>query len=885
LVVNTTPLYGPNNGSILINTDGTFTYTPTVNFNGLDTVIVQVCDDGTPTPIICVNDTIFITVTPVNDAPIVNNESISTNEDTSITGNAITNDSDVDGNLVVTVSPVSGPSNGAFVINAAGAFTYTPNLNFNGSDTVIVQICDDGTPAPGICINDTIFITVIPVNDAPIVDNEYHNIQFNTTASGDLTDTGDYDIDGNLVVNTTPIVQPLNGTIVINANGTYVYTPNLNFIGNDLVVVRICDDGTPLPAICVNDTVFITVIPINKPPSQGNEYTSTAMNTTLTNIIVLANNVDPENDLLNVSSGPFSKKGGAVAVNPDGTINYTPPLNYIGLDTVIYTVCDTATPPNCVIDTTFITVYPDHDGDGIADYLDIDDDNDGIRDTVECGSPLSACDSDGDGIPDYFDLDSDNDGIPDIVEAGGGQYDLNNDGRIDNNIDLDNDGLFDVADGNTGGTYLPNPSGGGKPNFQNLDSDNDGITDLIESGGVDANGDGKIDQFTDLNGDGMDDNQPIFSPRNTDGDGIPDYIDLDSDNDGISDILESGQPDLNGDGKVDGFVDANNDGFQDALVGVKPIDFDKDGNPDYRDLDSDNDGIPDVVENGGLDANRDGRVDNITDVNGNGWNDNSQGTPLLETDGEGLPDYHDLDSDQDGIPDVYEAGQNDNDHNGKVDNYTDANDNGWDDNAEGDVIVDTDKEGEFDYLDLDSDNDGIKDVIEAGFVDNNNDSIIDDFTDLDIDGWDDNVQGRSIPDSDGDGISDFRDDDSDGDGIPDSEEYGNDCDNDGIDNAIDADPCDPKVEIPNGFSPNGDGKNDFFVIGGIEALPGNSLKVYNRWGNIIYSAVDYENNWNGTSQSQLNIQGDELPTGTYYYVFETNNKNVDVLTGFVYIKR
>ncbi|MNU84838.1 hypothetical protein D3C71_745660 [compost metagenome] len=105
-----------------------------------------------------------------------------------------------------------------------------------------------------------------PVNDAPEVDNEHHVIDENTTASGDLTNAGDSDIDGNLVVNTTPVSGPNNGTIVINPDGTYTYTPNNGFAGNDTVIVQICDDGTPLPALCVNDTIFITVNPKEKTP-------------------------------------------------------------------------------------------------------------------------------------------------------------------------------------------------------------------------------------------------------------------------------------------------------------------------------------------------------------------------------------------------------------------------------------------------------------------------------------------------------------------------------------------------------------------------------------------------------------------------------------------
>ena len=88
-------------------------------------------------------------------------------------------------------------------------------------------------------------------------------------------------------------------------------------------------------------------------------------------------------------------------------------------------------------------------------------------------------------------------------------------------------------------------------------------------------------------------------PReDTDGDGNVDYLDLDSDNDGITDATEAGGTDTNGDGEIDGFSDSNDDGLNDAtLTTPLPVDdFDNDGIEDFRDLDSDNDGITDSTK-------------------------------------------------------------------------------------------------------------------------------------------------------------------------------------------------------------------------------------------------------------------------------------------------
>ena len=84
------------------------------------------------------------------------------------------------------------------------------------------------------------------------------------------------------------------------------------------------------------------------------------------------------------------------------------------------------------------------------------------------------------------------------------------------------------------------------------------------------------------------------------------------------------------------------------------------------------------------------------------------------------------------------------------------------------------------------------------------------------------------------------------------------------------------LSIPNGFSPNGDGTNDAFVINGIENLGKAELYIYNRWGQLIFESADYHNEWNGK-----NLQGEELPDDTYYYELKLDQESHQ---GFVVIK-
>ena len=249
-----------------------------------------------------------------------------------------------------------------------------------------------------------------------------------------------------------------------------------------------------------------------------------------------------------------------------------------------------------------------------------------------------SVDSDGDGVADYLDLDSDNDGIPDIVEAGG--VDSNGDGIVDGTFDDGGnaDGwsdVFDDQDG-SGGTPLPVPDtdNDGKKDLYDLDSDGDGIADIVEAGGVDANGDGVGDTPADGDADGWfntfdsDNGGTTLSDPDTDGDGLKNRIDIDSDDDGILDIIES-QPsgvlilpsgnDVDSDGIDDNF-DAD---FLGTNTLTTPENTDGTDNPDYIDTDSDNDGDLDILE--GWDTDNDGVADTSpagTDTDNDGLDDN-----------------------------------------------------------------------------------------------------------------------------------------------------------------------------------------------------------------------------------------------------------------------
>jgi len=214
-----------------------------------------------------------------------------------------------------------------------------------------------------------------------------------------------------------------------------------------------------------------------------------------------------------------------------------------------------------------------------------------------------------------------------------------------------------------------------------LDSDNDGLSDIVESGGVDVDADGQIDAQAGQDGIGQS-NTLAESPTelpDQDLDGVPDHLDLDSDNDGVFDLLETqgAESDTDGDGQIDGFIDLDRDGFSDefAVVPAQLIDTDSDGVADHLDLDSDNNTVFDIVEVGLDDVNNDGLVDVFVDVDADSLPDNVDvdATGGVDADGDGIDDKADTDF----------VAQTDTDLDGIIDTFDiDANGNGVVDSLE-----------------------------------------------------------------------------------------------------------------------------------------------------------------------------------------------------------
>ncbi|WP_346321110.1 Ig-like domain-containing protein, partial [Chitinophaga sp. YIM B06452] len=162
-------LAAPVSGTLTLNADSSFTYVPAPNFFGSDTAYYTIADPGG------LIDTAMVvfTITAVNDVPVAVADSATTDENTPVPGNVLTNDSDLEGDGL-TASLVVAPVNGTVVLNADGSFTYTPGANYNGLDSLIYQVCDNGSPS--LCDTATLHIAITNVNERPAAVNDAYTV-------------------------------------------------------------------------------------------------------------------------------------------------------------------------------------------------------------------------------------------------------------------------------------------------------------------------------------------------------------------------------------------------------------------------------------------------------------------------------------------------------------------------------------------------------------------------------------------------------------------------------------------------------------------------------------------------------------------------------------
>ena len=246
-----------------------------------------------------------MTVNSVNDAPNAVDNSISTDEDTSVNVPVLGNDTDPDGDTL-TVTGASDGSNGTVTINANGKPVYTPNTNFHGTDSFTYDISDGNGGADTA----TVTVTVNSVNDAPNAVNNNASTNENTSVEV-FALANDTDVDGDTLT-VTGATNGSNGTVSINGSGNPVYSPNFNFSGIDSFTYDISDGIGGVDTA----TVTVTVNSVNSAPQANNDSATTNEDSSVV-VSVLGNDNDPDGDTLTVT-GATNGSNGTVSINGSG---------------------------------------------------------------------------------------------------------------------------------------------------------------------------------------------------------------------------------------------------------------------------------------------------------------------------------------------------------------------------------------------------------------------------------------------------------------------------------------------------------------------------------------------------------------------------------------
>ena len=349
---------GVSHGTLNLSNNGAFVYTPSLNYTGLDSFTYQ-STDGVLTSGVA---TVTIMVTPVNDAPVsVADDLYTTLEDTTLTVPALgvlANDIDTDGDALSALL-ITDVLHGTLSLNSSGAFTYTPSLNYTGVDT-FTYVATDGSLTSGVA---TVTITVLPVNDPPttgVLGDAYSTLEDQTLtidAPGLLANDGD--VDGNPLAAVLEI-GVAHGTLTLNANGSFTYTPAANYFGPDSFTYRASDGQTSsAPA-----TVSITVVSVNDAPSftAGSEQ-KVNQNSPMQTVAWASNiSAGPTNESSQTTSFQVLNDNPALfALAPeiasDGTLRYTPAANAFGVANVRVVLRDDGGTANGGVDTSAEVVF------------------------------------------------------------------------------------------------------------------------------------------------------------------------------------------------------------------------------------------------------------------------------------------------------------------------------------------------------------------------------------------------------------------------------------------------------------------------------------------------------------------------------------------------
>ena len=323
-------------GSLTLNADGSYTFTPVPDWNGSVPVVSYVVSDGTGASNSTAIATLTIVVTPVAD---VADDTATTLANRPVTTPVLANDS-FEGTPVVTGT--TPPSNGTLTINADNTITYTPNPGFFGADSYTYMVTSGG-------VTETATVTVTVVSTPPLARDDVRTTPEDTPVRGNVLigtggDMADSDADNDPLTVTGFIVGGVSyipgqtatiagvGSLTLNADGSYTFTPVPDWNGSVPVVSYVVSDGTGAS----NSTAIATLTIVVTPVADVADDTATTLANRPVTTPVLGNDSFGNPDATITATTPPAN--GSIAINPDGSITYVPNPGFSGEDSYSYTV-------------------------------------------------------------------------------------------------------------------------------------------------------------------------------------------------------------------------------------------------------------------------------------------------------------------------------------------------------------------------------------------------------------------------------------------------------------------------------------------------------------------------------------------------------------------
>lgn len=791
----------------------------------------------------------------------------------------LANDVDPDeGDIDITSLKITGsPLNGSAIVNAGGTISYTPNPGYVGADSLIYQICDNYTNSA--CDTAIVRINVLQ-SDQMVANNDHYTAYQNQSKILDVA-KNDFDPDGLLDLSSIAIlVEPENGAVIVNGDGTVTYQSTSTFVGTDQFEYVICNSGQS--KICDTAWVYV-VVDENQCIVAANDNASTTVNEAVV-INVLNNDYDFENELDSTSLQLSSKLGftgpahGTVTINNNGTITYIPNNQFAGADSFVYSICDRGYPQCCATAVVYVNVI-----DSNIDVVATNDDVITLQNNRVVISVLSN-DYDPDGVIDNSSLS-----IANLPTRGSAQINSTN-GTITyvpNNGFYGIDSLtYRVCDNGpivtcaTAVVYinvvenLPPVAvndafdaqwGQNEPHtITGNDYDPEGALNLgsVAIRIAPISGGFSVDPNT-----GIVNYMPDYCSTYLDSFSYVIY-DLQGNVSNLAKVIVRISIDPVGDYDMDGIPDV----AEDLNLNGNPCDddSDNDGIANFQDDDDDDDGVltinEDVVFPNGDptddDSDGDGIINYLDEDDDNDCSTTAEeivgngGNYLFDLDKDGIPNYLDNDDNGNGILSCDEG--EDLDNNG----IPDRNEI-WNPGTGNDVLtIGLDETIVFNVDQVLANDSSQINPISFQIISNPSNGTID----IDFNNW--NI--TYTPNFDFIGADTFK--------------YVV-CDYRGMncDTAIVTINVTDILLIPELFTPNDDGQNDQLVIMGLNRYSWNKFTVFNRWGSKVYMQENYKSDWDGSSNVGLVVGSHKLPVGTYYYLLEYGDQRRK--TGALFLKR